>query len=722
MRSLLGSILNKAPAYASNGRVKIPWKQPTGAEAQMAAMGSVGILFAIVTAISTAIARTEWHLYRKAPSGLKEDRVEVTDHPALTVFNQPNKFMSRQEFFEASQQHVELTGEQWAIVAYAGNFALPLELWPVRPDFMAPVPDDDQFISEYIYTDPNGREQHYSLKEVVRQRMPNPLDPFRGMGPVQSVLTDLDSSRYSAEWNRNFFKNSAEPGGIIEVDKRLSDDEFDEMSDRWDDQHKGVANAHRVAIIEQGKWVNRTFTMRDMQFAELRNVSRDVLMNAFGISKTAVGIADDVNRAVALAAKAVHGENILVPRLDRWKGLWNGQFLPLFGTSGQGFEFDYESPIPEDEEAENKTRESKATSAKLYVEAGFDGESVKEALDLPDALVWKGLPTPAAPALPTGGTPPGGQPQQTPPAPTAAVTIQIDGTGNVRLADHITDQVRAHVHTGHQHQVRNAPPLENPPDGIPAYDPATVDAVDLSPVQAAWESALAALLGLWGAELFVAWIHELVEQIRTVITSGELAGLLSLTITTDDAVTALTDAMVDLADTAATHAVDEGADQGVTLPHTVPDASELEDAARQAVEFEAARVALAAGHEAARVAGPEPDADAVADAVEKFLQEMSQSGAQAELGSALTDAQNRARVDTFAAGPQGALYASEQMDRNTCRPCREIHGRWICNTDDLEPLRRLYPTSGYVDCLGRWRCRGTVTGVWRPKTTKGARK
>ncbi|KKK81335.1 hypothetical protein LCGC14_2814460, partial [marine sediment metagenome] len=61
------------------------------------------------------------------------------------------------------------------------------------------------------------------VDDVVQLKMPNPLDPYRGMGPVQSILADLDSERYSAAWNRNFFINGAEPGGIIEVDRRLDD-------------------------------------------------------------------------------------------------------------------------------------------------------------------------------------------------------------------------------------------------------------------------------------------------------------------------------------------------------------------------------------------------------------------------------------------------------------------------------------------------------------------
>src|SRR5207247_667199 len=132
----------------------------------------------------------------------------------------------------------------------------------------------------------------------------NPMDPYRGLSPILSILPDLDTSRYAAEWSRAFFINSAQPGGILQFDQRLSDGQFNELRDRWAEQHKGVANAHRVAILEQGKWIDRTISQRDMQFVELRGATADRIREAYGISKTAIGDFEDINRASALAAKA----------------------------------------------------------------------------------------------------------------------------------------------------------------------------------------------------------------------------------------------------------------------------------------------------------------------------------------------------------------------------------------------------------------------------------
>src|SRR4029077_15714005 len=170
----------------------------------------------------------------------------------------------------------------------------------------------------------------------------------RGMGPVQTVMVDLGAEKAAAEWNRNFFRNSALPGGMVEIEKNLTEDEFKEHQWRWAEGHQGVANAHRVAILEGGMhWVDAKITQRDMQFTDLRGMSSMKIREAFGIPKFAVGDVDDVNRATAEASKAWFAEQLTVPRLERIKGALNNDLLPLFGAlSADSLEFDYDNPVP----------------------------------------------------------------------------------------------------------------------------------------------------------------------------------------------------------------------------------------------------------------------------------------------------------------------------------------------------------------------------------------
>lgn len=370
--------------------------QPTGMEAQMRAQGANGTLFAIVDRIITSYSQVEWHLYRKVPSGKKEDRKEVTSHAVIDLMNKPNDFMTGPAFLEAAQQHEELTGEQWWVIAKNPLSPLPLELWPVRPDRMRPVADPQKFCIGYEYIGPSGEVVPLGLDEVIFQRRPNPLDPYRGLGPVQTILTDLDSSRFSREWNRQFFINSAEPGGIIQVTKRLSDTEFNEARARWAEQHKGITGAHRVAIIENGmEWVDRKYSNRDMQFTELIDAGRETIREAFGFPKPMTGATDDINRANAEAAEVVFGRWLMVPRLQRAKAIRNTVLLPMYPGS-RNLEWDYDSPVPDDVEAEAALLTARSAAAAALVPLGYNADDVLQTVGLPP-MRYK---APSAPADP----------------------------------------------------------------------------------------------------------------------------------------------------------------------------------------------------------------------------------------------------------------------------------------------------------------------------------
>lgn len=392
MRSPLRTLLAKAPVpyTAREGSGLFSGLRPGNRAEHLQTMGSIGTVFSIVHRTSVSTASVNWHMHRLKVANSTCPECEapgvslIEDHLALRIWNKPNDFYTRQELIESGQQHNDLTGETWLVVERNPSFrSLPLGLWVVRPDRMEPIPSKERFLAGYIYKGPSGEKIPLDLDEVIQIRMPDPEDPYRGLGPVQAVMRDIDSARFGAEWNRNFFLNSAEPGGIIEVPKTLSDGDFNILKARWNEQHKGVARAHRVAILEHGKWIDRKFTMRDMEFTALRTLSRDVIREAFGISKFALGDLDDVNRATAEAAKAWFAENITTERLERWKSALNNDFLPLFGSTGQGVEFAYNDPVPPDAEAKNAERTSKTQAWATLVQAGADPDDAADICGLP---------------------------------------------------------------------------------------------------------------------------------------------------------------------------------------------------------------------------------------------------------------------------------------------------------------------------------------------------
>jgi HK97 family phage portal protein len=381
------------------------------------AFGQNGTLFAIITKLAQGVAAVDWHMHKIAASGSRSSAAcelceetgvtHVPVHPALEVWNTPNDFFTSSLFVESFQQHVDLVGEGWWVVVWLGG--RPIELWPVRPDRMAPVRDPKKFIDGYVYRSPDGQLIPLRQDEVVTLRTPAPWDPYRGAGAVQTLFNNLWGAKYAAEWNRRFFENSAIPGGIVEMPVSLSTTEWTEFQERWAESHRGLRNAHTVAVLEYGaKWIDTKYTQRDMEFVDLRRVNREEIREAFAMHGHILGLSEDVNRANADAADVTFARRQQVPRLDRIRDALNGPFLRLFGAMGRGYAFAYANPVPEDREADNAERTSKATAYKLLIEAGVDPEDAARQAGLPPMRMAPKPPPPAIapPPPPAAGMPP----------------------------------------------------------------------------------------------------------------------------------------------------------------------------------------------------------------------------------------------------------------------------------------------------------------------------
>jgi HK97 family phage portal protein len=289
----------------------------------------------------------EWTLFR----GEGERRSAIDTHPLLDLLDHPNPFLTGYDLFDLSQIYMELTGESWWVFVSTGR-NLPMEIWPVSPERMKPVPHPTKYLSGYLYQPPGQSEPiPLELDDVLYVCNPNPSNPYRGISPLQSLMLDVQGETAAAEWNRMFFQNSAEPGGIIQVNETMSDPEWERFVTRWNQQHRGTSRSHRVAVLERGEWVDRKVTQREMEFQGGRKMARDNILGGYGIHRHIIGITEDVNLANAREADSVFARYRVLPRLRRWRAKLNEALVPRYGS---GMTLDFNDPVPADRELDLK--------------------------------------------------------------------------------------------------------------------------------------------------------------------------------------------------------------------------------------------------------------------------------------------------------------------------------------------------------------------------------
>ena len=120
----------------------------------------------------------------------------------------------------------------------------------------------------------------------------NPYDDYRGLSPLTAAQLSLEQDHYASEYNRNFFINGAQPGGVLESKENLMQEEFDRLLAQWNDRHQGVDKAHQIGLLEGGLTYKQTgISQADMVFLEGRKSNRDeVLAGIYKVPKSELGI------------------------------------------------------------------------------------------------------------------------------------------------------------------------------------------------------------------------------------------------------------------------------------------------------------------------------------------------------------------------------------------------------------------------------------------------
>ncbi len=375
-------------------------------------------LHSVVSFNATAVAKVIWRLF-PTDATAEQGRISGPDprqelkadqHPAVKLWDKPNDRMHGQFFREYSQAILDLAGLAYWVVDRTNPFALPTSMWPVHRKNIMPIPDPNEYLLGYAYLPDDGTAAiPLRLDEVIPLQMVDPTDPLGGVAPAQPLMVDMQAARATAEFRENFFRNSANPGGIIEIQSEdgslLSEPDFKILSERWAEQHRGVRNAHRVAIIERGKWIQNDTSLKDMQFVEMRSDDRDNVYEGYGTSKSLMGVMEDANRASVEANEYVWSKYRLVSRLDRFKNALDHFFLPMYQSSANGeFEFCYDNPVPKDWQADAFTFTSNVNGFVALVNAGAEWNAALAACSLPS------IPQGPKPAAPTAPEPPQVQP------------------------------------------------------------------------------------------------------------------------------------------------------------------------------------------------------------------------------------------------------------------------------------------------------------------------
>lgn len=177
------------------------------------------------------------------------DREEARNHPLyFLLHDEPNDHMTAFTYIELMVSNLGIWNRHYSYIERnkAGSI---IALWPIRPDLCRLEVKDGKM---WFHARPlNGPEVKFWDDEILY--IPGPSRegyfPFR---PVMQKRDALGLSKAMEMFGGAFFGSGSHMGGFLQHPGNISDAAAARLKASFEEKHKGLDNAHRLAVLEEG--------------------------------------------------------------------------------------------------------------------------------------------------------------------------------------------------------------------------------------------------------------------------------------------------------------------------------------------------------------------------------------------------------------------------------------------------------------------------------------
>ena len=222
------------------------------------AMACMSVL-ACVRILADTIASLPWKAYRRDSKGVPK---EIKPQPA--IMRQPFPGFDLFQWKWMVIASMALRGNSYHLITSRDKMGYPTSLLPLHPDvvFLERRPD------LLAWFDPVYRlmGEQVATKDMLHiRRFTMPGEPW-GLSPVKQAAVAIGVSLASEEYGYRYFKESANPSGILFTDADLDQDAVARQQKNWISSHGG---RRLPAVLTNGfKWETLTIRPDEAQFLE----------------------------------------------------------------------------------------------------------------------------------------------------------------------------------------------------------------------------------------------------------------------------------------------------------------------------------------------------------------------------------------------------------------------------------------------------------------------
>jgi len=280
-------------------------------------------VYRAIRLITQSASTVPWVVFDKEMSPL-------WDHPLSLLFAKPNPHLTRQQVFEMVVSWLELAGNGYfKKVILRGR---TVELWPISPDRLAPIPSKDPtlFIDGYIRKADGGgdiRDPEYNAQTVIHIRFIDPANPYLGIAPLSAAARTVDLDNSQLDWNTSTMQNRGVVDGVFTFKRPLDAPQSKNIMERIMEKFSGKKNARKPLVIgEDAMYTRLSLSPTELDFLESRKDNRLEILSVYGVPPQLAGVQESSTFNNFTVSRRVFWETTILPLLDTMKDAFNHSF------------------------------------------------------------------------------------------------------------------------------------------------------------------------------------------------------------------------------------------------------------------------------------------------------------------------------------------------------------------------------------------------------------
>ncbi len=355
-----------------------------------------------VVNILSAIPFEVYRKVKKAKSG-RADVELLPDHPAQLLLETPNPFISAQRLTALSSGHFTAYGNAFWFLERPPTTGLPKPPQAIRivqpEDVMTVYVNNKGYPVAYLWRDYLGYTHTSPAVDMVHFRDLNLKGMVFGYPRAASALNDIIGDNEASQYTREVVTNHGWAGMIMLMHEESNAQDALTAQASWEEKMVTRGGRGKTAWVGGVKDVKPMgFNLRDLEFPDLRRVTREDICAAFGVDPRMISITSAARDAGLSGKQYSEARRRLItqtiePLMRAIESELNFWFMPEFGDVWVRFSAEALQAMVEDD-AETSTRIQGEVKAQLRtLEEGRSAIGLETEYPDDDHLLVSGLGT-----------------------------------------------------------------------------------------------------------------------------------------------------------------------------------------------------------------------------------------------------------------------------------------------------------------------------------------